>query len=145
MLSAIPDALTTASFASRVSRTSVWLSSDNPVANVPWSHTPGAEIPREAEVVVIGAGFTGAACAYHWSKQTAAGNMVVLEMNEASSGASGRNEGLVVMGRYYAMVKGTVEQHLARVRATSRRSNGRGWRRSSRRPTRRARTGTRTS
>ena len=42
--------------------------------------------------------------------------MVVLEMNEASSGASGRNEGLVVMGRYYAMVKGTVEHHLARVR-----------------------------
>ena len=116
MLHAIPDALTTATFARRVSRTSIWLSSDNPVANVPWSHDPAAQLPREVEVVVVGAGFTGAACAYHWSKQSAAGNMVVLEMNEASSGASGRNEGLVVMGRYYAMVKGTVEQHLARVR-----------------------------
>ena len=117
MLRAIPDALTTATFASRVSRTSIWLSSDNPVANVPWSHTPGVELPREAEVVVVGAGFTGAACAYHWSKQTGAGSLVVLEMNEASSGASGRNEGLVVMGRFYTMVKGTVEQHLARVRS----------------------------
>ena len=45
MLRAIPDALTTATFASRVSRTSIWLSSDNPVANVPWSHTPRSRTP----------------------------------------------------------------------------------------------------
>ncbi len=116
MLRAIPDALATVAFASRVSRTSIWLSSDNPVANVPWAHNPRAELPREADVVVVGAGFTGAACAYHWSKQRGTGSMIVLEMNEASSGASGRNEGLVVMGRYYAMVRGTVERHLARAR-----------------------------
>ena len=116
MFSVIPDALMTAAFAGRVSRTSIWLSSDNPVANVPWANEPGAELPREVEVVAVGAGFTGAACAYHWSKRSGAGRMVVLEMNEASSGASGRNEGLVVMGRFYAMVRGTVEQSLARVR-----------------------------
>ena len=116
MLRVIPEALATVTFASRVSRTSIWLSSDNPVVNVPWAHNPRAELPREVEVVVVGAGFTGAACAYHWSRQDGAGSMVVLEMNEASSGASGRNEGLVVMGRYYAMVRATVEQHLTRVR-----------------------------
>ena len=46
--------------------------------------------PRRA--AVIGAGFTGSACAYHWSKQDDGRTMAVLEMNEAASGASGRNE-----------------------------------------------------
>ncbi|MDP7578051.1 MAG: FAD-dependent oxidoreductase, partial [SAR202 cluster bacterium] len=33
------------------------------------------------------------------------GSMVVVEMNEAASGASGRNEGVVVMGRFFSYVK----------------------------------------
>ena len=115
MFGTIPSALTTASFSRPVSRTSLWLSADNPLANHPWSTDPNARLPEEAEVAVIGAGFTGAACAYHWSKQDG-GTMAVLEMNEAASGASGRNEGLVVMGRYYANVKDTVLQHLHRIR-----------------------------
>ena len=115
MFGAIPDALTSATFARPASKTSIWLSADNPLANHPWSASPDATLPREVEVAVVGAGFTGAACAYHWSKQSA-GTMAVLEMDEAASGASGRNEGLVVMGRYFAMVKGTVLQHLDRAR-----------------------------
>lgn len=115
MFSAIPDALTTVSFAECVSRTPIWLAQGNPLANHPWRDRPDASLPEEAEVVVIGAGFTGAGCAYHWSKSNG-GRMVVLEMNDPASGASGRNEGLVVMGRYYAMVYGTVLNHLGRVR-----------------------------
>lgn len=115
MFGEIPDALTTVSFAASVSRTSVWLAAENPLANHPWAADPEARLPDEVEVAVIGAGFTGSACAYHWSKQSG-GTMAVLEMNEASSGASGRNEGLVVMGRYFAYVKKTVLEHLDRTR-----------------------------
>ena len=42
--------------------------------------------------------------------------MVLLEMNEAASGASGRNEGVVVMGRFYAYVKKMMLDDLPRVR-----------------------------
>jgi glycine/D-amino acid oxidase-like deaminating enzyme len=111
----IPNALTTVSFARHVSRISVWLASENPVANHPWATRPDAELPRQVEVAVIGAGFTGSACAYHWSKH-GGGPMAVLEMNEAASGASGRNEGLVVMGRFFAYVKRTMRQDLDRIR-----------------------------
>ena len=65
---------------------------------------------------MIGAGFTGAGCAYHWSKQ-GAGRLALLEMEDPASGASGRNEGLVVMGRYFAMVRDTVRPYLDEVRA----------------------------
>ena len=111
----IPDALTTASFDRPISRTSIWLAARNPLANHPWASDANARLPEEVEVVVIGAGFTGAACAYHWSKQSG-GTMAVLEMDEASSGASGRNEGLVVMGRYFAYVKETVLKDFGRTR-----------------------------
>ena len=115
MLGSIPDALTTVRFDGPISRTSIWLSSENPLANHPWATDPRASLPEEVDVAVIGAGFTGAACAYHWSKQTG-GTMAVLEMNEASSGASGRNEGIVVMGRYFAYTKKTVLDHFNRKR-----------------------------
>jgi glycine/D-amino acid oxidase-like deaminating enzyme len=115
MFGSIPEALSTASFARPVSRTSIWLSAENPLTNHPWATEPNARLPEEVEVAVVGAGFTGSACAYHWSKQSG-GTMAVLEMNEASSGASGRNEGIVVMGRYFGMVKGIFLQHLHRAR-----------------------------
>ena len=116
MLGAIPDSMATTTFASHVSRTSVWLASENPLLGHPWAEEPGARIPDEVDVVVIGAGFTGAACAYHWSRG-GGGTMAVLEMNEAASGASGRNEGVVVMGRFFAFVKSTMLAGLARTRA----------------------------
>lgn len=113
---AIPRALKTARFARPVSRTPIWLAAGNPLANHPWADEPNAALPTRADVVVIGAGFTGAGCAYHWAK-AGQGQMVVLEMDDPASGASGRNEGLVVMGRYFAMVRDTVRPYLDQVRA----------------------------
>ncbi|MBM3933887.1 MAG: FAD-binding oxidoreductase [SAR202 cluster bacterium] len=112
----IPDALTTVTSAKAVSTTSIWLAATNPLANHPWAKDPEATLPQQVDVVVIGAGFTGAACAYHWSKRKG-GTMAVLEMNEASSGSSGRNEGTIVMGRFYAYARHTVLKHLDKFRA----------------------------
>lgn len=120
----VPDALRCATFAAQVSKTPIWLADRNPLENHPWVGDPAATLPEQAEVVVIGAGFTGAALAYHWAKRAPnqqekpdpRANMVLLEMGEAASGSSGRNEGLVVMGRYCYMVFGTVLKHLEHVR-----------------------------
>ncbi len=114
----IPEAICDLTFARPVSNTPMWLIDANPLANHPWADQPQAELPREADTVVIGAGFTGAAMAYHWSKRAHADRlMVVVEMDDPASGSSGRNEGLVVMGRYFKMVHDTVRRHLPAVRA----------------------------
>lgn len=115
----MPDALTVVTFSPKLSRTPYWLSQGNPLENHPWCVRPDAVLPARADVVVIGAGFTGGSLAYHWGKYAPAGgglSMVVLEMGDAASGSSGRNEGLVVMGRYCQMVYGTVLRSLDRVR-----------------------------
>ncbi|MCH2661827.1 FAD-dependent oxidoreductase, partial [bacterium] len=112
----IPRALNCARFARPLSRTPIWLTADNPLENHPWAAEPDAALPERTDAVVIGAGFTGAGCAYHWAK-AGRGHMVVLEMYDPASGASGRNEGLVVMGRYFAMVRDTVKPYLDQVRA----------------------------
>lgn len=116
----IPETLANTTFAKPVSRTPYWLADGNPWENHPWKDHPDAALPARAHVVVIGAGFTGGSLAYHWGKHASGdGNqsMVVLEMGDVSSGSSGRNEGLVVMGRYCHMVAGTVRKHLDAVRA----------------------------
>ena len=113
----IPDAMAGISESPRVSRTPFWLDATNPLQNHPWSHDPGAALPADADTVVIGAGFTGAAAAYHWSRRAPGDRrLVVLEMDQAASGASGRNQGTIVMGRYFAMVRDTVGPHLERLR-----------------------------
>src|SRR5579872_4388651 len=107
----IPDALEWAQFQKPVSRTPVWLAEGDPFENHPWKDNPAAKLPAESEVAVIGAGFIGSSVAYHWSKHGKA-PMVVLEMGGVASGSAGRNEGLVVMGRYYHLVYSTVLAYL---------------------------------
>ena len=117
MFVAIPEGLQNLRIRGKVSPVSMWLADPDPLANHPWETDGTAQLPEEADTVVVGAGFTGAALAYFWSKNAPDGrNMVVLEMDDPSSGASGRNEGLVVMGRYYKMVRDTVRLELPRLR-----------------------------
>ena len=73
---------------------------NNPTANL-WTHTAPAapDCPRleedlTADVVVIGAGFTGLSTALHLRE--AGANVIVLEAEEPGFGASGRNNGQVI-------------------------------------------------
>ncbi len=117
MFVVIPDVMQDLSIAANVSKTPMWLLDENPLANHPWNSTPGSALPADADTVVIGAGFTGGALAYHWSKKASLDRrMVVLEMDDPASGSSGRNEGLVVMGRYFKMVRDTVLKNLTGLR-----------------------------
>ncbi|KAK3177298.1 hypothetical protein K4F52_009908 [Lecanicillium sp. MT-2017a] len=57
-------------------------------------HRSTEEIPTSQDVLVIGAGFTGASCAYYLSHAPEApASLTVLEAREACSGATGRNGG----------------------------------------------------
>jgi glycine/D-amino acid oxidase-like deaminating enzyme len=70
--------------------TPYWLRGERPLAN----HQSQATFPGEADVVIIGAGLTGASAAYHLA-QDAGGQarIVVLEQGEPAGEASGRNAG----------------------------------------------------
>ena len=113
----MPLALHCLDISGKVSRTPMWLEDENPWEEHPWRDDESAEIPDTAEVVVIGAGFPGSAAAYHWARRAGADRrLVLLEMDDPASGASGRNEGLVVMGRHFKMVRDTVGKSLRKVR-----------------------------
>ena len=117
MFCVIPSALQDFTCAKSVSRVPYWLADGNPLDNYPWRNQPDARLPESVDTVVIGAGFTGAALAYHWSKLSPADrSMVVLEMAAPAAGALGANAGTVVMGRHHSLVRGTVLKHLSRVR-----------------------------
>jgi lysine/ornithine N-monooxygenase len=57
------------------------------------SHRSTPELPQKCDIVIIGAGYTGAAIAYHLldGNESAGSSMVILEAREACSGATGRN------------------------------------------------------
>ncbi|MFN0168206.1 MAG: NAD(P)/FAD-dependent oxidoreductase [Bryobacteraceae bacterium] len=111
----IPETAPWATLARPVSRTPIWLAGPDPFDNHPFAADPDAHLPDRVEVVVIGAGMIGSAAAYHWSKHGTE-PLLVLEMNGVASGSAGRNEGLIVMGRYYYYVHATVLPYLARTR-----------------------------
>ena len=109
MLIEIPESMRYASWQKPVKKKAFWLEDINPHENHPWRDNPAAKLPQSCHVAVIGGGFTGAAAAYHWAQNGDNGQtMAILEMEDVASGSSGRNEGLVVMGRYYGMVYGFV-------------------------------------
>ena len=91
----IPDSHSWVTLDKKPSRTPYWLTAPNPLQNHPWRTAPETSLPESATVVVVGAGFGGAAVAYHWSKQ-ASQSLLVLERDEAASGAAGRNAGFLV-------------------------------------------------
>ncbi|KAF2966727.1 hypothetical protein GQX73_g6829 [Xylaria multiplex] len=60
------------------------------------SHQSTPELPEKQDVVIIGAGFAGAALAYYLSEQDTSvpkRSITILEAREACSGATGRNGG----------------------------------------------------
>ena len=69
----IPDADRDLVIEGKISRTPMWLIDANPLANHPWASDPSARLPQEVDTVVIGAGFTGAAVAYHWARRCSRG------------------------------------------------------------------------
>ena len=69
--------------------TPYWLRGERPLANFR-SHP---KLPATADVVVIGAGLTGASAAYHLAREASARRIVVLERGEPAGEASGRNGG----------------------------------------------------
>ncbi len=107
----IPDSGEFIEIGKSVSKTPIWLTDHNPFENHPFEEEPLAKLPERVEVAVIGAGLVGAAAAYHWS-QEGREPLIVLERLDPAAGSAGRNEGLVVMGRYYAMVYRTVLDYL---------------------------------
>ncbi len=113
----IPDAMRHTRFAATVSKVPTWLKDGNPLANHPWAQRPDAKLPEVADTVVIGCGLAGCAVAYHWRRKAPPNRkLVALDMADAATGSAGRNEGLVVMGRYYHMVVQTVLPYLRKAR-----------------------------
>ena len=109
----IPNVMPWMSIKNPLSKEPFWLESKNPLEGYPWKDNPDSQLPESVDTLVIGAGFTGASAAYFWSKKAPEERqMLVLEMKDAATGASGRNQGTIVMGRYFAMVRDTVKKHL---------------------------------
>jgi sarcosine oxidase subunit beta len=78
-----------------------------PVAFVP---DPRSELPRAAEVIVVGGGMLGASAAYHLAR--AGMRPLVIEANAPASGASGRNAGMALagLGGHFPRVTRIVQQ-----------------------------------
>jgi len=68
-----------------------WLTHDSDLAK----HRTTAELPREADVVIVGSGYSGASTAYQLLEKDDGKrpSVVILEARDTSSGASGRNGG----------------------------------------------------
>ena len=70
--------------------TPYWLMGEHPLAD----HRSTERLPERADVVVIGAGLTGASTAWHLSRAAAKGlRVVVIEAGDPATQASGRNGG----------------------------------------------------
>ena len=70
--------------------TSYWLSHDSGLSK----HRTTNELPSEADIVIIGSGYSGATAAYHILQGTSdRPSVVILEARDTCSGATGRNGG----------------------------------------------------
>ncbi|KAK7546296.1 FAD dependent oxidoreductase superfamily [Phyllosticta paracitricarpa] len=72
------------------------------------SHRSTADLPAETDVLIIGAGFSGAAMAYHLlDENPSPPSICILEAREACSGATGRNGGHLKPDVYFQVPKYT--------------------------------------
>ncbi|KIW13150.1 hypothetical protein PV08_08337 [Exophiala spinifera] len=83
--------------------TSYWLSAAADLAN----HRTTESLPTEADVVIIGSGYSGSAAAYFLATGSRDGNTkrpstVILEARQVCSGATGRNGGHLKPDTYYS-------------------------------------------
>lgn len=67
-----------------------------PPERVAFAPDPAADLPRSAEVLIVGAGLTGAWAAYHLTRRGV--RPLIVEANAPASGASGRNGGMLLQG-----------------------------------------------
>jgi NADH dehydrogenase FAD-containing subunit len=79
-------------FPTQHSTTSFWRSSTKSIDK----HRSTESLPSNADIVIVGAGYTGAAIAHHLIEESGRHNrpipsIVILEAREACSGATGRN------------------------------------------------------
>lgn len=66
------------------------------------NHRTTSELPPEADIVIIGAGYSGASIVHHLLEQQSKPlSIVILEAREACSGATGRNGGHLKPDPYY--------------------------------------------
>jgi glycine/D-amino acid oxidase-like deaminating enzyme len=87
------------------STTSFWRARPHKLDN----HRSSPDLPPTTDILIIGAGFSGVACAYYLTKDvpSPAPSITLLEARELCSGASGRNGGHVKPDTYYNMPKYT--------------------------------------
>src|SRR5438270_10964153 len=73
------------------------------------NHCSSPDLPPTTDILIIGAGFSGVACAYYLTKDAPsfAPSIILLEARELCSGATGRNGGHVKPDTYYNMPKYT--------------------------------------
>ncbi|KAL3446356.1 FAD dependent oxidoreductase [Aspergillus insuetus] len=70
------------------------------------SHRTTPDLPSDCDIVIIGAGFAGAALAYYLCDENPSPpSVVILEAREACSGATGRNGGHMKPDVYYQVPK----------------------------------------
>lgn len=72
-------------------------------------HRSTPDLPTTTEILIIGAGFSGVACAYYLTtaSQSLAPSITLIEARELCSGATGRNGGHVKPDTYYNLPKYT--------------------------------------
>lgn len=87
-----PECSSPGPFPTARSTTSFWRSSTKPIDK----HRSTESLPFKADIVIVGAGYSGAAIAHHLIEESERHNrpvpsIVILEAREACSGATGRN------------------------------------------------------
>lgn len=87
------------------STTSFWRANPHKLDN----HRSTPDLPSAADILIIGAGFSGVACAYYLTldSPSPAPSITLLEARELCSGATGRNGGHVKPDTYYNLPKYT--------------------------------------